>query len=137
MIFICSGEFAFLLAFKLNITLNIVLTYKWIKISTVVPAQYSTVCIYTSNLPFLNHGHLYTAVAASTLLGKLFSRCWNLAAGMCIPVREPLEDQWRPAAGVPVHPEGAGSGGGQHTGESHFPQQPGSCLLEIPLYSVC
>jgi hypothetical protein len=43
----------------------------------------------SSNISFQNHGHYYgvcppfAAITASTLLGRLSTRCWNIAAGTC------------------------------------------------------
>ena len=56
-------------------------------LSTLHGQKYVNSC--SSNISFQNHGHQYgfgpqfAAITASTLLGRLFTRCWNIAVGTC------------------------------------------------------
>ena len=78
--------------------------------------MYEDTCI-----SFQNHGHSYgvgptfAAITASTLLGRLSTRCWNISAGTCFHsatralVRSGTDvgqlGSWL-AVGVPIYPKG-------------------------------
>ena len=75
----------------LNIELQSVLewlTSNRLMLNTLHGQKYGDPCLLS--ISFQNHGHQYgvgtpfAAITASTFLGMIFTRCWNIAVGTCL-----------------------------------------------------